>query len=60
MNIVETIGTAAVLEQLQLKGSQAFAIEETVRAKTRRWKQRLLAREENNDESTYPGKPENP
>ena len=100
MNIVETIGTAAVLEQLaalklarklrgvnptpkteqecwnalleeiadvqvaveqlQLKGSQAFAIEETVRAKTRRWKQRLLASEENNDESTYPGKPENP
>lgn len=59
--LLEEIADVQVAEeQLQLKGSQDFAIEEMVRAKTRRWKQRLLAREENNDESTYPGKPENP
>ena len=59
--LLEEIADVRVAEeQLQLKGSKNFAIEEMIRAKTRRWKQRLLAREENNDESTYPGKPENP
>ena len=47
-------------EQLQLGTKARGTIEAMAHMKTVRWEQRLLAKEVSRNESTHPGKPENP